>query len=193
MAPLQEYIDNIPTLALADAIQAIIDLTPGLTTSVSATGDRLVAHPDYEGQGSLSNLGRYYLECAARCQTEHASFKVRLLHLTLDEVFDTLYRENNKIFEKGVKDGSVTLPEYEEGCACCNGDPDALILAGFSTGESLLFTDKEYRQLWGDQESQGSSHRNWVDGKGWTDHWLRASKEQVEEAMARNAIVPSML
>ncbi|KAJ5151288.1 uncharacterized protein N7482_010540 [Penicillium canariense] len=186
MAQLQSYIDKIPDLPLAEAIQAIIDLTPGLTVSVSSTGEYIIDHAIYEGQAHLNVLGSHYLQCGRRCQTEHAPFHLRLLHLTLDDVFDKLYGPPYQTLLEGLDTGSITLPESaEEGCACCRGDPDALILAGFSTGEALYFSEAEYKQIWNDQESSGSRSL-WRDGEGWVDAWIMASKEQVEEAMARD-------
>lgn len=75
MAPqLKAYIDDLNNIALPDAIQAIAELFPDLTGSVSLTCVYLIQHPDYEGETRLNDLGRIFLACARRCTKEHASF-----------------------------------------------------------------------------------------------------------------------
>ncbi|GFF61960.1 hypothetical protein IFM51744_10844 [Aspergillus udagawae] len=192
---LQLHINEIPNLGLSDAIQAIIDLAPGLTASVSPTGQYVIHHHDYEGPAHLNDLASHYLECGRRCTNEHAPFRLRLLHQTLDDVFDNLYGPAYKALRAGISDGSVVLPEREEGrgCACCAGEPDALILAGFSTCEAFYFEEEEYRRLFGDQPDHGSRTSFWKDGEERRESWIMASKEQLEEAIARDSTLSSRL
>lgn len=192
---LQAHINKIPNLPVSNAIQAIIDLTAGLTVSVSPTGDYIIHHDKYEGPAHLNDLADHYLECGRRCTKEHAPFRVRLLHQTLDDVFDNLYGPAYKALQAGFRDGSIVLPKRDEGrgCACCAGEPDAVILAGFSSDEAFYFEEEEYRRLFGDREEHGSRTSFWKDGKEHRESWLMASKEQIEEAVARELEVSSRL
>ncbi|RHZ44075.1 uncharacterized protein CDV56_103228 [Aspergillus thermomutatus] len=188
-SPLQIHIEELSSLPLHDTIQNLAHLLPELTTCVTATGERLVTHPTYEGTGKLDDLGRLYLRAADRCTREHASFKTRLLHVSLDSVIGELYASSQEQLHKGLADGSVDLPpRLDEGCACCSGEPFAVILCGFHEENALLFWEDEYKAFWGDEESRGGQY-----GQGET--WTRASREQVERAMAREeaSVVPSML
>lgn len=189
MAPqLKTHIDELNNLALPDAIQAIAELLPGLTGSVSPTCVYLIQHPDYEGEARLNDLGRIFLDCAYRCTTEHASFQTRLAHHSLDEPIEELYGQVFKIAMAGEKDGSmVREPEDDTGCACCRGDPDATILSGFHDGKALYYEEQEYRDIWGDKSECGSSTGYKEDGT--RDIKLMASKEQVEKALARTEVV----
>lgn len=189
MAPqLHAYIDELNNLALPDAIQAIADLFPGLTGSVSPTCVYLIQHPDYEGEARLNDLGNFFLACACRCTTENASFQTRLNHHSLDEPFEELYGQLYKILMAGYKDGSmVPEPKDDTGCACCRGDPDATILNGFHNGNAFYYEEQEYRDIWGDESEYGSSYGRKEDGT--RDVQLMASKQQVEEALARTEVL----
>lgn len=185
MAPQHKtYIDELNNIALPDAIQAIADLFPGLTGSVSQTCEYLIQHPDYEGEAHLNDLGKIFLDCAGRCTTEHASFQARLTHHSLDEPFEKLYRQLYQMAMEGCKDGSmVPEPKEDTGCACCRGDPDVTILSGFHDNQSFYYEEQEYRDIWGDESACGSSHGLKEDGT--IDVQLLVRKEQVEAAMAR--------
>ncbi|GFF45369.1 hypothetical protein IFM61606_05917 [Aspergillus udagawae] len=188
-SPLQIHIEELSSLPLHDSIQTLAHLLPELTTSITATGERLVTHPTYEGIGKLDDLGILYLRAADRCTREHASFKTRLLHVSLDSMIEALYASSQKQLKKGMADGSVHLPpRLDEGCACCNGEPFAVILAGFHEGNALLFWEDEYKTFWGEEESRGKQY-------GLGERWIMASREQVERAMAREeaSVIPSML
>ncbi|KAJ6110571.1 hypothetical protein N7486_002806 [Penicillium sp. IBT 16267x] len=189
MAPqLQAYIDELNNLALHDAIQTIANLFPGLTGSVSPTCTYLIKHPDYEDEAHLNDLGQIFLACARRCTTEHASCQTRLVHHSLDEPFEELYGKLWKIAQAGYKDGSmVPEPTEDTGCACCRGDPDATILAGFHHGNAFYYEEQEYRDIWGDEDECGSSQSWKEDGTLYV--WLMASEEQVELARARTEVL----
>jgi hypothetical protein len=164
-------------------------LLPELTTSITPTGERLVTHPTYEGTGKLDDLGVLYLRAADRCTRERASFKTRLLHVSLDSMIEALYASSQEQLDKGLEDGTVHLPpSLDEGCACCNGEPFAVILSGFHEGNALFFWEDEYKAFWGEEESRGGRY-----GHGET--WTMASREQVERAMAREEanVIHSML
>jgi hypothetical protein len=192
---LQTRIDEIPNLDLADAIPAIKELLRGALVSVTPTGIYTIHHPNYEGAGHLDSLGKRVLDSADRCQEEHASLQLRLLHHSLDDLIYDVYDEAIKIYREGLKNCTI-LPRLitPEHCACCAGEPAAVIGCNFHAGKALLFQEQEYRQIWGDAEGVGAEWRNWVDGTGWTEHWIYASKEQAE-ALARNPAmeVSSML
>lgn len=176
---LQTYIDEMEDKPLLETITAIATLFPGLTGSVSPTCKYLITHPGYEGEASLNDLGARFLRCAARCTNEHASFEARLLHHSLDEPFAELYRELYTIAMEGYKNGTmVPEPREDRGCACCRGDPDATILAGFHHGEAFFYEEAEYRAIWGDEPEHGGTYS---PGR----RCLGASKEQIERAMER--------
>ncbi|OQD66273.1 hypothetical protein PENDEC_c057G01877 [Penicillium decumbens] len=193
---LQARIDEVPYLHLAEAILAIKDLVMGAVVSVNSHGSCTIHHPNYEGAGHLESLGKLFLDSADRCQEEHASLQLRLLHHSLDSVIYDIFEEGFTVYREGVKNGTI-LPELKTPgcCACCVGEPAAIIGCNFHGGKALLFDEQEYRQLWGDAEGVGAEWRNWVDGKGWAQHWIYASKEQAEEALSRDLAmeVSSML
>ncbi|KAJ5992397.1 hypothetical protein N7451_008121 [Penicillium sp. IBT 35674x] len=185
---LKSYIDELNNLALPDAIQAIANLFPGLTGGVSPNSVYLIQHPDYEGEAHLNDLGETFLVCARRCTTEHASFQTRLAHHSLDEPFEELYGQVYDIAMAGHKDGTIVPePNDDTECACCRGDPDATILSGFHDGKALYYEEQDYRDIWGDESECGL-----LDGRkedGTRNVYLMASKEQVEEALARTEVV----
>ncbi|KAA8652866.1 hypothetical protein EYZ11_003137 [Aspergillus tanneri] len=182
---LQQLIDEISHYDLEDAIRAIVELVPDLKTSISPAGMRLITHPAYDGFGNLDTLGRLYLQCGSRCTAQHATFDTRLLHATLDPIMASLYNASEDERRSGINAGTIILPAVSErGCACCRGDPDALILAGFVYNEALFFEEEEYRRFWGDEESVGTMYQ-WNDGVR-SRPWLQASKEQVERIRQQN-------
>ncbi|KAL2871283.1 uncharacterized protein BJX67DRAFT_377068 [Aspergillus lucknowensis] len=181
-SPFQAHVDSLHSLPLDTTIQALHSLLPRLTTSISPTGTRLVSHPDHAGLAKLDDLGRLYLDAAGCCTREHAAFKTRLLHVSLDKIVEEVYIASEDQLEKGLKDGTVKIPplgpDEDPGCACCRGDPDAVILSSFHWEEALYYLEDEYNVLWQGEESSGGKY-----GRGWT--WLKASKEQVEREVAK--------
>jgi hypothetical protein len=186
---LQKRIDEISCHNLTETIRAVVDLAPDLITSISSKGERIIAHPAYKGTANLDELAKLYLSCGWRCEGENAAFDVRLLHLTLDPIFESLYLRSDEALEHAIAGGIVTtFPESGEGCAHCRGEPAAVIPGGFAAGEALWFEEEQYRRLWGSEESTGT--RIAWDGNGNQKQTsLMASKAQVEEAMSRNAEV----
>jgi len=189
MSKLQDHIDSIHSLPLAEAIRAIADLTPGLTAVRFPEYGYWVQHADYEGLGNLNYLGRIWLEAGRRCYETHAPLEVRLIHQSMDDPFYEIYGASYKILNEGLEDGSIAQPVLDEslGCACCRGEPDATILAGFHDREALYFDEEEYRSIWGDEPDHGSRTGYSQDGE--REHALNASRQQLEEALARNPAV----
>lgn len=191
---LQDYIDALHTLPLAEAIQAIVDLTPGLTSVVPREYGYFVQHPDYDEIGNLNNIGSLWLKLGSRCYDDHASLEVRLAHTSLDDPIYQVYGTSYEMLNKGLADGTVAPPAPNENryCACCSGEPSAIILASFHERQALYFTKDEYRALWRDEPNSGERFGN---GNGWVKGCINASKEQLEEALARQPAVgiPSML
>ncbi|KAJ9485704.1 hypothetical protein VN97_g7661 [Penicillium thymicola] len=190
---LQDHIDALHTLPLAEAIQATVDLTPGLTSVVPREYGYFVQHPDYDGIGNL-NISSLWLKLGSRCYDDHASLEVRLAHTSLDDPIYQVYGTSYEMLNKGLADGTVASPTPNENryCACCSGEPSAIILASFHERQALYFTKDEYRALWGDEPNSGERFGN---GNGWVKGCINASKEQLEEALARQPAVgiPSML
>ncbi|KAJ5108462.1 hypothetical protein N7456_005137 [Penicillium angulare] len=201
MAPqLQAHIDEMHNLPLHEAIQSVVDIFPGLEGSVSPKCQYLIKHPDYEGEADLNALGKHFLTCGKRCTTEHAPFKTRLLHQSLDDRIADFYGDLYTIMTEGYKNGTmVPEPSEDRGCACCRGDPDATILARFHDGKAFLYEEQDYRDIWGDEKNHGSCTTGWTDENGvqQSKYEIYASKEQVEEALKAaeelQAQVPSRL
>ncbi|KAL4950782.1 hypothetical protein BDW69DRAFT_171390 [Aspergillus filifer] len=186
ISPFQAYLDTLhcEDASLHSTIQAITDLVPHLTTSISSIGTRLIAltHPstnnmNLAGTAKLDTLGSLYLSAARRCTETHASFATRLLHNSLEQAMEDLYVASEDQLDAGLKDGSVKFPPPDPNeiqmCACCRGDPDATILAGFHAGQALYFDEPEYKQIFGEEKSCGSLH-------GANRSWLMASSEKVK-------------
>lgn len=181
---LRNHVDKIRCLDLCAAIKAIVKLAPDLTTSITPTGTPLVEHPGFEGSVELNDMATLYMECAARCMTEHASFEVRLLHVSMEQTFTNLYRKANAKFRAGFKDGSIVPEEKYEVFGCYSGRTGTVFANGLHEGNALYFHEEEYHQFWGLQECQSSMFL-WHSDTGETFFALRASTDQVEEAMAQ--------
>ncbi|KAL5333565.1 hypothetical protein BJX70DRAFT_57399 [Aspergillus crustosus] len=185
---LQAHIFSLHSLPLSPQIQALHTLLPHLTTSVSPTATRLITHPTLSGPGDLDTLGRIYLRAADQCTDEHAPFRIRLEHVALDEMMLNLYEESHDLMRSGLKNGSVVYPPRDEkvveSCACCRGDPDAVILSGFVDEDSLWFYEEEYKRIWPGEEESG--YRCWGGGEsGPTEVRLKTSREQVERMLKK--------
>ncbi|KAL4804235.1 hypothetical protein BDV18DRAFT_142777 [Aspergillus unguis] len=184
------------TLSLHATIEAVGNLLPNLTATISPTGIRLISikrtnnDAKLTGEADLNTLGRIYLDCARRCTREHASFQTRLLHVSLEGAVGELYGASENLLSDGLKNGTVKFPPPGEnddvGCPCCRGDPDAVILFGFYQGEAFYFWEDEYKAMWGDEDEQGSSTSR-------DERWLMASKEQVERKLEEEKKAESKL
>ncbi|KAL4996917.1 hypothetical protein BDV10DRAFT_171029 [Aspergillus recurvatus] len=194
-SPLQSHLNSLhsPTTPLFSIVQALhsLLLSPNhhLTPSISPTGKRLIAltlttsddiNISLTGTADLNTLGNIYLTSATRCTDEHASFKTRLLHDSLNEPIEGLYSASQDLLREGLNNGTVQIPpvsedEMEE-CPCCRGDPDAVILYGFHHGRAFYYEEDEYRAIWGDEEGWGLMSRA-------ERVWLMAKREMVERMM----------
>ncbi|KAJ5333667.1 uncharacterized protein N7506_007450 [Penicillium brevicompactum] len=69
----------------------------------------------------------------------------------MDDPIYEIYGSTYDLLKRGLADGTIEVPVEDEslGCACCRGEPDATILAGFHQNEALYFEEEEYRALWG--------------------------------------------
>ncbi|KAL4946640.1 hypothetical protein BDV06DRAFT_53560 [Aspergillus oleicola] len=199
ISPFQAYLNTLHSedSNLHSTIQAIHDLIPHLTISTSPTGRRLITltHPstnsmNLSGTANLDTLGSIYLSTARRCTETHASFTTRLLHNSLEQAMEDLYVASEDQINAGLQDGTVKFPPPDPNkiqmCACCRGDPDATILAGFHAGQALYYEEEEYKRIFRDEESCGSLY-------GATRSWLMASKEQAERKTKEEEGVESKL
>lgn len=189
MASLQDHIQSLQSLSLAEAIEKIALLIPGLTAISKPEYGYWVEHPNYTGTGNLNDIGRLWLALGRKCYSEHAPLQVRLTHQSMDDPIYEIYGSTYDILKRGLADGTIELPPVDGsmGCACCAGEPDATILAGFHENEALYFDHEEYKALWGNQQNVGERY-------GASIHAIAASREQVEEAIARSSAgIHSML
>ncbi|KAI9927505.1 hypothetical protein ASPWEDRAFT_175985 [Aspergillus wentii DTO 134E9] len=181
---LQTRLDQIQSFNLSASIKALAELTPNLTSSITPTGDRLISHFAYPGTANLDLLAKFFLKSGKNCARENASLETRLLHHSMDPIFYVLYCGTENAFRESGIEGNYST-ELGGCCAHCSGEPAAVIPDQMADGEALFFEEEHYNRLWGDQESLGM-RVSWPNGvRGET--WLRASREQVEDAIARNA------
>ncbi|CAI7584344.1 unnamed protein product [Penicillium crustosum] len=176
---LQDHIDALHTLPLAEAIQAIADLTPGLTSVLPQEYGYFVQHPDYDGICNLNNIGSLWLKLGSQCCDDHAPLEVRFVHTSLDDPIYEVYGTSYEMLNKVLINGTVAPPAPNKNpgyCACCSGEPDAIILACFHERQALFFLPK--------RSTGRSGGMSRIRGK-----------EQLEEALVRNPAVgiPSIL
>ncbi|KAJ5206583.1 hypothetical protein N7491_002802 [Penicillium cf. griseofulvum] len=192
---LQDHIDSLQNLPLAEGIQAIADLIPGLTSVIPREYGYFVQHPDYEGIGNLNDIGTLWLKLGSQCHDDHAPLEVRLVHTSMDDPIFEVYSTSYDMLNEGLQDGTVIPPPPANYCACCRGEASATILSCFHERHGLFFTEEEYKSIWGDQPNSGQRCSGWTEENGWEKTSINASKEQIEEALARNPAVgiPSML
>jgi hypothetical protein len=154
-----------------------------------------VQHPDYEGIGKLNDIGTLWLKLGSQCHDDHAPLEVRLVHTSMDDPIFEVYGTSYDMLKEGLADGTVTPPPPANYCGCCRGEASATILNRFHDRHGLFFTEDEYKSIWGDEPNAGQTFSEWTEENGWTKCSINASKEQIEEALARNPAVgiPSML
>jgi hypothetical protein len=186
---LQQRIEDIAIFRLEDGIAALTELVPGLKTSISYTGKRVITHEAYTGTADLNRLARIYLAFGWRCGEENARLSTRLQHLDLDDAFEALYKESRGALEKTAVAWIFNgFREFGLGCAHCRGVPAAVIPDIFGIHDALYFDMEQYQKLWGDKESSGSSS-TWDRETGKLKRKFLATSEQVREAIARSADV----
>lgn len=188
---LQARVDEINALPLLQAIQAILDITPNLTTVLSPNGQRFVSHSNFTSTADLNSLATFYIRCGSRCTEEHAPLKTRLDYLALDPLFGAFYEQTDTMLQEAEESGSITehYREFEgDCCAHCSGHPAAVIPAGFVDGESLYFEMDEFERFWG-EDAQSIGDRYWRDPETNENRGhKKASKEQVEDAISRGFV-----
>ena len=182
---LQARVNEIHSMALVDSVQTMVSLLPGVKPSVSPKMDYLFTHPDFEGQADLNELGKYFLNNNRRCCNENASLQTRVLQQSMDDTFSEIYEDLANISIAGVKAGTIKPePRKSKVCACCAGEPRAVLTNGLFRGDMFLFTTEQYREIWGDEENAGGTY-SCPDGVP-IEHWY-ASEEQIKEALARGS------
>lgn len=189
---LQQRIEDIATFGPEDGIAALTELVPGLKTSVSNTGERVISHEAYTGRANLNRLAKTYLAFAWRCLTENAPLRTRLQHVDLHRAFEMLYKDSQDAL-KNTKvawffNGFRELREFGLGCGICKGVPPVVIPMGETTHGALFFHEEQYRKLWGDEPSAGSMG-DWNSQANKFEERLLAKIEQIKEAIARGADV----
>lgn len=190
---LQQRIEDIAFFRLEDGIAALTELVPGLKTSISYTGERVITHEAYTGTANLNRLARIYLAFGWRCGEENARLSTRLStrlqHLDLHDAFAALYKESKDALENTAVAWILNgFREFGLGCAHCRGVPAVVIPDSFRIHDALYFDMEQYQKLWGDKESSGSTS-TWDRETGKLKEKLLATSEQVREAIARGADV----
>jgi hypothetical protein len=188
-ASLQQRIEDIASFRLEDGIAALTELVPGLKTSISYTGERVITHEAYAGTANLNKLARIYLTFGWRCGEENVRLSTRLQHLDLHDAFAALYKESKSTLENTAVAWILNgFRESGSGCAHCRGVPAVVIPDSFCIHDALYFDMEQYQKLWGDKESSGSSS-TWDRETGKLKRKLLATSEQVREAIVRGADV----
>ena len=186
---LQQRIEDITSFRLEDGIAALVDLVPGLKTSIASTGERVITHEAYTGTANLNRLATMYLAFGRRCGDGNPRLSTRLQHHDLHSAFAALYKESKGALENtAVAWILVGIREFGFGCPHCRGVPAAVISDNFGVHDALYFGTEQYQMLWGDEKPFGSSST--VDREtGELKRKLLATSEQVREAIARGADV----
>ena len=188
-ASLQQRIEDIASFRLEDGIAALTELVPGLKTSISYTGERVITHEAYAGTANLNKLARIYLTFGWRCGEENVRLSTRLQHLDLHDAFAALYKESKSTLENTAVAWILNgFREFGLGCAHCRGVPAVVIPDNFRINDALYFDMEQYQKLWGDKESSGSTS-TWDRETGKLKRKLLATSEQVREAIVRGADV----
>src|ERR1700722_18316605 len=98
-ASLKQRIEDIASFRLEDSIAALTELAPGLKTSISYTGERVITHEAYTGRANLNRLAGTYLTFGWRCSEENVRLSTRLQHLDLHDAFAALYKKSKRTLE----------------------------------------------------------------------------------------------
>ncbi|KAB8219917.1 hypothetical protein BDV33DRAFT_204033 [Aspergillus novoparasiticus] len=108
----KDHIDEISSLTLDETIQAISNLIPGLTITVTSNGEYLVTHHNHEGTVGLDRLSEVYDNCAKRWLQEHTSLETNLLQGSLDTLVLSLYRFGDLVMAVGLASSeTMELPD----------------------------------------------------------------------------------
>ncbi|KAF2870477.1 hypothetical protein BDV95DRAFT_573908 [Massariosphaeria phaeospora] len=187
--PLPAFIASLSTIPITEAISHLSALAPDLQTHLSATGIRLVTHAAYPDPARLNYLARIYLYAGRRCAADRAPLATRLQHRNLAPHFERLYEQSAKQVKNAPLAGTLTgVREITIGCACCVGAPWVVIPMGERMDGAMYFEEEVYRELWGQEKEKGSLY-GFDDEKNKMARRMKASREQVERAMAREKLV----
>src|SRR2546423_10467542 len=188
-ASLQQRIEDVALFRLEDGVAALTELVPGLQTSISFTGRRVITHEAYTGRADLNRLAQIYLGFEWRCGAENARLSTRLQQANLQDALAALYNASNGALARTVVAGFFTgFREFGVGCAYCRGVPAVVIPDDADTYRALLFDEDQYQKLWGDQTFRREGSDLDPETGKLRPKWY-ASVEQVREAIARGADV----
>lgn len=184
---IQAVVNLRTSSKFAEAITALANLFPHLTSFISYTGERKIAHDAYTDSASLNEIALLWMRLGSDCADHDAPFRSRLLQYSLFEELRSLYRET----EKSLNDSTVlwflnSVQEFQLGCAHCHGSPQYCVLheEGRMRDEALYVRAEIYRKVWPDHLKQG-----FMDGlstrlsRGYINQ-IRVSITQLEEAAA---------
>lgn len=167
-----------------EAITALADLLPGLTSFLSYGGERRVSHDAYTDSANLNDTAQLWMHLGHDCADHNTPFRTRLLQYSLFEKFKALYQ----LTEKSLKVSTVLwflngVREFELGCAHCSGRPQYCVLHDEERmRDGVLYVRQEiYSEMWPDTPSQGEMFR--LSGKTYRTLML-VSIAQLEEAAA---------
>lgn len=181
MPKLQDHFESLGALPHTEQIQAIADVTPGLKAVKIPECEYWVEHPNYEGRAKLTDLARHFMIAGETCRDGGVPLDVRLLHQSMHDPLFLIYRALHEFRLKGFEDGTIVEPEpdLDNPCGICSGNPASMMISGMYDTQAFYFPAKEYKALWGD-----------APGHGWIgiNKYICASKEQIEEALARKQV-----
>lgn len=184
MTNLQHHIASLhsSSLSLAERIQAITDLIPGLEDAYPPEYGHFVTHPDYDGLGCLDDLGELWLNCGFECRSEHPSFEVRLTHQSVEDLIFELFIECHFALDEAIRYGPLRYPDVDPNAEKC--DAFTLIMSKRHKLMAFAFDEEEYKSLWGDEPPAYTTGQIKPDE---TDVSTPvATREQVERALRKS-------
>ena len=182
---LSDRISELNVTEYKSAITTLTELVPGLTSSLSSTGERLVHHEAYEGSANLNVLARKWMRTGSQCQYHKAPLSIRLQQLDLLPYFQKLYETTESDIER-YRFARICnwYREFSLVCAHCIGHPWVAIPQDTThCDRALLFEDADYKRIWPRQKASGGTCS--YDRLGERKSLSRATKKQLEDAVAR--------
>ncbi|KAK3200907.1 hypothetical protein GRF29_213g338465 [Pseudopithomyces chartarum] len=185
---LSDQISELGDIEYTAAITTLAELVPGLNSSLSSTGERLVHHEAYKGSANLNDLARKWMRTGSQCKHHKAPLSLRLQQLDLLPYFQKLYETTENDIEQyrfaRICNG---FREFSLVCAHCIGHPWVAIPQESShSDDALLFEDADYKRIWPKQKASGGSFGpDPLGEKGGYKSLSRATKKQLEDAVAR--------
>lgn len=187
LGSLSDRISELNKIDYKDAITILAELVPGLTSSLSTTGERLVHHEAYQGSGNLNVLAQIWMDIGYRCQQRRAPFNLRLQQYELKPEVERLYDATESDLEKfRFARFCCGFREFSLVCAHCIGRPWVVIPDRMGrTGTAMYVDEATYTRVWPGEKSKASSYGpDWSNG-GEYKHWNKVTKEQLVDALAR--------